>query len=195
VFARVVKGGSVEAGLPIKVVDEVSRETIQAAVLTVSDRCAAGQAQDTAGPAIVTLLEQQMKAHIAWTGTVPDEREVISTTLKDLADRSLDLILTTGGTGCTPRDVTPEATRAVIEREVPGLSEAMRATSACVTPHAWLQRGTSGLLASTLIINLPGSEKAAEENLRAILPALLHAIQQARGNATHPETDTRGDSG
>ena len=95
-------------------------------------------------------------------------------------------------TGCAPRDVTPEATRTVIEREVPGLSEAMRTTSAQVTPHAWLQRGICGLRVSTLIVNLPGSQKAAEENLRAILPALPHAIQQARGNTTHPETDERG---
>ena len=191
VFARVVKGGRIEAGLPIEVISEVPRETFQAAVLTVSDRCAAGQAQDTAGPAVVTLLEQQMKAHIAWTGTVPDEQDVISKTLNDLTDRSLDLIVTTGGTGCTPRDVTPEATRAVIEREVPGLSEAMRAVSAKVTPHAWLQRGICGLRASTLIVNLPGSQKAAEENLNAVLPALPHAIQQARGNTAHPETDAR----
>jgi molybdopterin adenylyltransferase len=134
-------------------------------------------------------LQQRLAARIAWTGTVPDEQEPISETLRDLAARGLDLVVTSGGTGCGPRDVTPEATRAVIEREVPGLAEAMRTASAKVTPHALLQRGVCGIRESTLILNLPGSPKAAVENLVAVLPALPHAVDLLRGQTAHPETD------
>jgi molybdopterin adenylyltransferase len=160
VFARVVQGGEVRPGASIEVVSEVPRQVIQAAVLTVSDRRAAGEAEDP-----------------------------ISETLRDLAARGLDLVVTSGGTGCGPRDVTPEATRAVIEREVPGLAEAMRTASAKVTPHALLQRGVCGIRESTLILNLPGSPKAAVENLVAVLPALPHAVDLLRGQTAHPETD------
>jgi len=194
IFARVVRGGSVASGMSIEVTEEVPRHIVQAAVLTVSDSCAAGDAEDTAGPAVAALLRQEMKAHVAWTGTVPDELETISETLNDLADRNLDLIVTTGGTGCGPRDLTPEATDTVIDREIPGLSEAMRSTSARVTPHAWLQRGICGIRASTLIVNLPGSRNAAVENLSVVLPAIPHAIQLARGNTAHRETDSRSEN-
>jgi molybdopterin adenylyltransferase len=190
VFARVVKGGEVRPGTSIEVVSEVPRHVIQAAVLTVSDRRAGGEAEDATGPAVAGALQQALAARIAWTGVVPDEREPISKALKDVADRGLDLVVTSGGTGCGPRDVTPEATRAVIEREVPGLAEAMRAASAEVTPHALLQRGVCGICESTLILNLPGSPKAAVENLTAVLPALPHAVRLLRGQTAHPETDT-----
>ena len=168
---------------------EVPRSVIQAAVLTVSDRCSAGTAKDTAGPAVADSFRQELRANVVWTGTVPDDQERISRTLKDLAKRGLDLLVTVGGTGCGPRDVTPEATRAVIDREVPGLGEAMRSASARITPHALLQRGVCGVCGSTLIVNVPGSRKAAVENLTVILPALPHAVQLLRGDTAHPETD------
>ena len=113
---------------------------------------------------------------------VPDDLETIRETLVGLVQRKgTDLVLTTGGTGCGPRDVTPEATRAVIEREVPGLAEHMRAESLRHTPHAMLSRGVAGLAGQCLIINLPGSPKGATENLQAVLPALPHAVELIRG--------------
>ncbi len=109
--------------------------------------------------------------------------------LGDLAGRGLDLVVTVGGTGCAHRDRTPEATRSVIDRFIPGLAEAMRLASAGITPHAWLQRGVCGILGSTVVINLPGSRKAAVENLTTILEPLRHAVDHVRGRATHPESD------
>jgi molybdopterin adenylyltransferase len=185
IFASVTTGGLIEPEMIVEVKQFVSRDTIQAAVLTVSDRCAAGQSIDSSGPATGGLLKESLKAHIAWTGIVPDESDQISAKLIDLTDRGIDLIITTGGTGCTLRDVTPEATRAVIEREVPGLAEAMRAESRLKTPNAMLQRGVSGIRGNSLIINLPGSERGAIENLRVILPALEHAVKHLRGEPAH----------
>ena len=181
IFARVVRGGQVAPGTSVEVTRLVSREVIQSAVITVSDRRAAGTAEDTAGPAVADTLERLLRSRVSWTGVVPDEAQIISDTIRDLADRSFDLLVTVGGTGCGRRDVTPEATRAVITREVPGLSEAMRAASAQITPHALLQRGVCGIRGSTLIVNLPGSRKAALENLTVILPALPHAVHLLRG--------------
>jgi molybdenum cofactor synthesis domain-containing protein len=193
-FARVLTGGEITAGMPIEVTLQVPRHVIQAAVLTVSDRCAAGTAEDTAGPAVADLLKRRLEAHVAWAGVVADEQELISRTMKDLAGRGLDLLATAGGTGCAPRDVTPEATSGVITREVPGLAEAMRAASARTTPHALLQRGLCGICDSTLILNLPGSKRAAVQNLTAVLPALAHAVQLLRGQTGHPSTDSAGDT-
>jgi cyclic pyranopterin phosphate synthase len=153
---------------------------IRAAVLTVSDRCSTGAATDTAGPAVADMLADRLGATIEWHGIVSDEADQISSRLKELATQGLHVIVTVGGTGCAPRDVTPEATRAVITREVPGLSEAMRAKSTQYTPHAILQRGVSGICDSSLIVNLPGSERAATQNLEAILPVLHHAVALAR---------------
>lgn len=189
VFARVVHGGEARPGAAIEVISDVPRHVMQAAVLTVSDRRAAGEAEDATGPAVADTLQHRLAARIAWTGLVSDETEPISKALNDLVDRGLDLVVTAGGTGCGPRDVTPEATRAVIEREVPGLAEAMRSASAKITPHAFLQRGVCGIRESTLILNLPGSPKAAVENLTAVLPALPHAVRLLRGHTAHPETD------
>jgi molybdopterin adenylyltransferase len=189
VFARVVRGGDVEPGARIEVIDIVSRETIQVAVLTVSDRCAEGLAEDTAGPAASELLMRELGSRVSWAGVVPDETETISTTLTDLLGRGFDLIVTVGGTGCGPRDVTPEATRSVIEREVPGLAEAMRTASARITPHALLQRGVAGIAGATLVLNLPGSKKAAVENLAVILPALPHAVGLLRGEDVQHSTE------
>jgi molybdenum cofactor synthesis domain-containing protein len=162
---------------------------VEAAVVTVSDSCAAGTAADSAGPAVAEMLRRQLGARIARASLVPDDFSTISDTLTDLAGQGLDLIVTVGGTGCGPRDVTPEATRAVITRQVPGLAEAMRAASAHITPHALLQRGVCGIRGRTLIVNLPGSPKGATENLGVILPALPHAAGLLRGNTAHPSPD------
>jgi molybdenum cofactor synthesis domain-containing protein len=120
---------------------------------------------------------------------VPDEADKIAAELKDLCDRRVDLVITVGGTGISSRDVTPEATRTVIDRELPGLAEAMRVASAQKTPNAWLSRAIAGIRRETLILNLPGSLKAATENLYAILPALPHAVKMLRGETAHPEQD------
>jgi len=181
-FARVVRGGVVSVGDPVQVVQAVSRQTIQAVVLTISDRCARGEATDTAGPAAAALLERELGAHIYASDILPDDAERISQRLREMAGRGVDLILTVGGTGFAPRDVTPEATRAVVERPTPGLDEAMRAASLAKTPHAMLSRGVSGIRGRTLIVNLPGSERGATENLQAILPALPHGIEKLRGD-------------
>jgi molybdenum cofactor synthesis domain-containing protein len=167
----------------------VARSTIQAAVLTVSDRCAAGVLRDTAGPAVAAILATELNAHIAFTRLVPDDAEKIVAELKHLCNSRVDLVLTVGGTGLSPRDVTPEATRTVIDRELPGLAEAMRAASAQITPNALLSRAIAGVCRETLIVNLPGSLKAATENLRVVLPALPHAVKMLRGETAHPEQD------
>jgi molybdopterin adenylyltransferase len=153
---------------------------ISVGILTVSDRSARGERADESGP----LLRQMAERHgwmVEREGVVPDDSPSIQATLMDWADQArLDLILTTGGTGFAPRDVTPEATRAVIEREAPGLAEAMRAASLAKTPHAMLSRAVCGIRGRTLVINLPGSPKAARENLETILPAIPHAIALLR---------------
>jgi molybdenum cofactor synthesis domain-containing protein len=149
---------------------------IRVGILTVSDRSSRGERADESGPFLRQMIERQ-----GWTvereSIVPDELVDIRAKLIEWADVArLDVILTTGGTGFAPRDVTPEATRAVIEREAPGLAEAMRAASLSQTPHAMLSRAVCGIRGRTLIVNLPGSPKAAHENLETILPALPHAI-------------------
>jgi molybdenum cofactor synthesis domain-containing protein len=188
-FARVLEGGVLHPGMAVQVVRKVTRSTIQAAVVTVSDRCSAGTTRDTAGPAVAALLSSELNARIAWTRVVPDEADRIAAELIDLCDRRVDLVVTAGGTGISPRDVTPEATRTVIDRELPGLAEAMRAASALQTPNALLSRAIAGVRRETLILNLPGSLKAATENLRAVLPALPHAVKMLRGETAHHEQD------
>ncbi len=188
-FARVCEGGQLAPGMPVEVVREVPRSSIQAAVVTVSDRCSTGATVDTAGPAVTNLLQDELKAHVAWTVVVPDEEEQIAAALRDLADRRTDLIITVGGTGISARDVTPEAIRKVLDRELPGISEHMRAVSAKITPNALLSRFVAGIRRETLILTLPGSRKAAVENLQAVLPALLHATQLLRGEVAHQEAD------
>lgn len=183
VFARVVRPGRVAPGDGVGIVDLVERSRLQAVVLTVSDRCHAGEAEDTAGPATARLLHEGLGAHVYALEVLPDEREAIEARLRHYADgHSIHIVVTVGGTGMSPRDVTPEATRAVVERPTPGLDEAMRAASAAKTAHAMLSRGASGIRASTLIVNLPGSLGAATQNLEAILPALPHGLEKLRGS-------------
>lgn len=188
-FARVLQGGTLFPQMSVEVVQSVPRSAMQVAVVTVSDRCAAGTAVDTSGPAVANLLHNLLNAHVAWSRIVADEAELIAAELKDICDRRVDLILTTGGTGIARRDVTPEVTRTVLDRELPGLGEVMRATSALKTPHALLSRAVAGVRNETLIVNLPGSLNGATENLCAILPALPHAVKMLRDETAHPESD------
>jgi molybdopterin adenylyltransferase len=184
-FARVEVGGSVRTGDPVEIVDLVPRDRLQAVVLTVSDRCSRGETQDTAGPAVAKIFVEDLDAHVYRAEVLPDEQETIAVRLKHYCDgHSIDIVATVGGTGFASRDVTPEATRDVIERFTPGLDEAMRAASFSKTPHAMLSRGVSGIRGSTLIINLPGSERGACENLRAIVGPLHHGLQKLRGDPT-----------
>jgi molybdenum cofactor synthesis domain-containing protein len=150
-------------------------------ILTVSDRGAAGDYEDKSGPLIHQVVSETLRAEVAFSQIVPDDAETITRTLLEwVEDHHLDLIFTSGGTGFAPRDVTPEATRQVIEKEAPGLIFAMLRDSLAVTPHAMLSRMVAGIRARTLIINLPGSPKAVRENLDSILPALPHALELLR---------------
>lgn len=146
-------------------------------ILTVSDRSARGERPDLSGPALVALVSAQGWT-VERTAILPDDLAALRETLSAWADAvDLDVILTTGGTGFSPRDVTPEATRLVIEREAPGLAEAMRFESLKITPHAMLSRALAGIRGKVLIINLPGSPRAAVENLQVVLPVLPHAVE------------------
>lgn len=151
--------------------------TLRIAILTISDRSARGEREDKSGPALRSLIEEQGWQVIS-VKIIPDEQKTIQNELVDLADEgAVDVILTTGGTGFAQRDVTPEATLAVIDRQTPGLAEVMRAESLKITPHAMLSRATAGIRDKTLIVNLPGSPKGAVENLQFVLPVLPHAVQ------------------
>lgn len=151
-------------------------------IITVSDRGARGEREDQSGPEIARMLAET-GMEIIGLRIVPDEEELISRALLEGSDgEDADLIVTTGGTGVSPRDVTPEATREVLDKEIPGMAEAMRRRSAALTPHAMLSRAVAGIRGRTLIINLPGSPKGARENLEVLLPALAHAIEKIRGD-------------
>lgn len=155
--------------------------SLQVAILTISDRAAAGTYEDKSGPVLDEMVRRALSAEVVAREIVPDERAQIAARLRTWVDEmTLDVILTTGGTGFAPRDVTPEATLDVIERPTPGLTEAMRAASREVTPYAMLSRAVAGIRGQTLIINLPGSPKAAVENLRVVLGVLPHAIALLR---------------
>ncbi len=151
--------------------------TLRFGILTVSDRSARGERPDVSGPALVERVQAQGWV-VVRQEVLPDDVEILKQRLAHWANGGeLDIILTTGGTGFAPRDVTPEATRAVIDREAPGLGEAMRLASAQKSKHAMLSRAVAGLRKRVLIINLPGSPKAAVENLETVIPVLEHAIQ------------------
>ncbi len=151
--------------------------TIRFGILTLSDRSARGEREDASGPAIADLIRAQNWS-VVKRALLPDDESMILAELMTWADSGeVDVILTTGGTGFSSRDITPEATRAVIQREAPGLVEAMRSASLPKTPHAMLSRSVAGIRGKTLIINLPGSPKGALENLQVVIPVLEHAIQ------------------
>lgn len=153
----------------------------KAAVVTVSDRSFQGERPDTGGPLVAELLKNAGYA-VAKTAIIPDEQPCIEDTLRGLCDQcQVDLIVTTGGTGFSPRDVTPEATIAVCQRLTPGIPEAMRYASMQITPRGMLSRAQAGIRGRTLIINLPGSPKAAKENLEAVLPTLSHGLEMLSG--------------
>lgn len=186
IFVRVLVGGEIKNGDEIKIVNPLT-----AAVLTVSDKGSRGQREDLSGPAIKEVFAT-IGGQVVDYEIIPDEQAQIEEKLKLWADRHQpDFIFTTGGTGFSLRDVTPEATKAVIEREAPGFAEVMRAKSLEKTPHAMLSRACSGLRGKTIIINLPGSPKAVKENLQVILPALKHGSEILRnlaGECAAPQT-------
>jgi molybdenum cofactor synthesis domain-containing protein len=158
---------------------------IRAAVITASDACARGEREDASGAALVELLEAS-GAVVVEKAIFSDELEPLVQALRDLAaNADINLILTTGGTGLGPRDNTPEATLRVIEREVPGIAEAIRAESLQVTPMAMISRGVAGVASGTLIINFPGSPKAVRESFAVIKPVLAHAVDLLAGKTRH----------
>ena len=158
---------------------------IRAAVITVSDACASGHREDTSGRALVELLSEH-GAEIVETKILADDLDPLTHTLRMLCERNdINLIVTTGGTGLGPRDNTPEATRQVIEREAPGVAEAIRAESLKVTPMAMISRGVCGVCSGTLIVNLPGSPKAVRESFAVIKPVLSHAVDLLAGKTAH----------
>lgn len=165
------------------IANEAPRPVFRIAILTASDKRSRGEREDKSA-AVIREMVAGLGEVVAYA-VVPDERQILAAKLREFCDTvGVDLILTTGGTGFSPRDVTPEATRDVIEREVPGLPEAMRAAGLKVTPHAMLSRAVAGLRGKTLIVNLPGSPKGVRENLSVILPALPHGLAILKGEAS-----------
>ncbi|MBJ6725287.1 MogA/MoaB family molybdenum cofactor biosynthesis protein [Geomesophilobacter sediminis] len=155
---------------------------MRAAILTLSDKGARGERTDASGPALEAFLKERGVATVKMD-LIADEAALISATLAAWADGNVaDLILTTGGTGVSPRDVTPEATEAILDRVIPGFGEVMRARSLQKTPHAMISRAIAGIRGSALIINLPGSPKGAVENLEAVWPAVPHAVAKIQGD-------------
>ena len=159
---------------------------MKAAVLTVSDGVSAGEREDASGEILADLLAAE--GYDVERRIVPDEREAITGALRELAG-SAQVVLTTGGTGFGPRDVTPEATQAVLDRPAPGIAEAIRADSIAKTPHGLLSRGQAGVAGSTLVVNLPGSPGAARDGFEVLRPALGHALELLAGEPTaHRQT-------
>ncbi len=155
---------------------------IRTAIITLSDKGSKGEREDESGKVIREMIST-IGADVRHYEVLPDERPLIAAALTRLADSgAIDLVLTTGGTGVAPRDVTPEATREIIDRELPGMAEAMRAESLKKTPHAMISRSVAGIRKQTLIVNLPGSPRAVRENLAVILPALPHAVEKIKGD-------------
>lgn len=153
-------------------------------IITASDKGSRGEREDLSGQ-VIREMASSIDGQVAAYEVVPDEREVLAKTMRQMADeQGVDLIFTTGGTGFSPRDVTPEATLDVIERHVPGIGEVMRAESLKITSRAMLTRGIAGIRGKTLIVNLPGSPKAVRECLQIILPALPHGIEILKGQAS-----------
>lgn len=181
VFARVLQPGRIETGDEMTIEERGEARPWQAAVITLSDKGARGERADKSGPLISARLMEN-GYELAETLLLPDERALLEEALIRLCDqRQLDLILTTGGTGFSPRDISPEASRAVAHREAPGIAEAIRAASMRITPRAMLSRGVSVIRGKTLIINLPGSPKACMESMDVFMDVLPHALELLRG--------------
>jgi len=161
---------------------------VNAAVLTVSDGVHAGVREDTSGETLEELLREE--GFDVTRRVVPDDRREISSAIEELAGSGALLVLTTGGTGFAPRDVTPEATRAVIDREAPGLAEAVRADARTKTPHALLSRGVAGLRGATLVVNLPGSPGGCRDGFAVLRPALRHGLELASGDTATAHRQT-----
>lgn len=155
---------------------------ISAGIITVSDKGSQGKREDLSGPAIAEMLAD-VAIVVKHTAVIPDETDKIKEAIIDFADvKKMDIILTNGGTGVSPRDLTPDATLQVIDKQIPGMAEAMRQQSMKVTPHAMISRAMVGIRGKSLVINLPGSPKGAKENLAVILPALKHAVEKIKGD-------------
>ncbi len=181
VFARVLEAGTIRPGDTVTVIPPEENRPFTAAVITLSDKGSAGERVDQSGPLVQKFLEQGGYV-VEEALLLPDERELLEQQLIRLADqRQISLIITTGGTGFSPRDITPEATLAVCDRQAPGIAEAIRAYSLTITPRAMLSRAASGIRKKTLIVNLPGSPKAVRESLDYILPSLGHGLGLLRG--------------
>lgn len=181
VFARVIAGGEIRVGDEVTLLPPPENPPLRAAVITLSDKGSRGEREDKSGPLIVKMLAAA-GYKVEETLLLPDEAAALKAQLIRLADgRQVNLILTTGGTGFAPRDITPEVTLSVAERNAPGIAEAMRYHSLTITPRGMLSRGVSVLRGKTLIVNLPGSPKAVKENLEYILPSLAHGIRLAAG--------------
>ncbi len=163
---------------------EACEDVSKAHVITVSDRAAAGQMEDQSGPALIRLLTAA-QFEVSGPDVVPDVKQRISDAIVAAAGGGADVVITSGGTGLGPRDVTPQATAAVIDFEVPGLGEAMRRAGAASTPMAALSRGVAGVRGRTLIVNVPGSVKGATESLEAVMATLSHAIRLLHGQTSH----------
>ena len=182
VFARVLHGGEVKEGMELELVPTGEKLPLDAAIITASDKGSRGERVDKSGPKVREMLEAAGYTVAAMT-ILPDEQAELEAKMKELAARGIGLIVTTGGTGFSPRDITPEATLAVCERLAPGIPEAMRALSMQVTHRAMLSRAQAGICRRSLIVNLPGSAKAVEECLGFVLPELQHGIEILRGDA------------